>query len=333
MTTTLTAPVIRALDLGYGNTKFVTRSDAGGVLCRMFPSLAPMASATDIASGVLPKRDTVIIPVGEHRYEVGPDSILVQGRRTLLHSDYTQTEGYRALCVGALHYMAEPIIDMLVVGLPVSLHQLRSGTLIKALKGRHEVADGRAVEVRQVWVLPQPLGGFFSLLAESRDRALASQTNLIIDPGFMTTDWMVGVGPKPVDHRSGSHPVGMSAILRAAAQSLSTELGEHYDNLDALDRGIREGIFRVHGTPIDVSRHFDAARPQILEAIDAMLSSVGGLADIDNIILVGGGARVFLPLLQARFPSREFRTVEEPVFANVRGFQLAGEQRLARARG
>ena len=48
--------------------------------------------------------------------------------------------------------------------------------------------------------------------------------------------------------------------------------------------------------------------------------------DITNIILAGGGADFFLDVLESKFRNHEIITTKDPVFANVRGFQRAGQQ-------
>ena len=46
---------------------------------------------------------------------------------------------------------------------------------------------------------------------------------------------------------------------------------------------------------------------------------------LQNIILVGGGAFLFKKAVKAAFPKHRIHEVKEPLFANVRGFQLAGQ--------
>ena len=46
---------------------------------------------------------------------------------------------------------------------------------------------------------------------------------------------------------------------------------------------------------------------------------------LQNIILVGGGAFLFRKAVKAAFPRHRIHEVKEPMFANVRGFQLAGQ--------
>ena len=68
--------IVRALDVGYGNTKYSTVDTTGKICFKAFRSLAPVADATDISAGAMRKRDTVSISVGNISYEIGPDAEL-----------------------------------------------------------------------------------------------------------------------------------------------------------------------------------------------------------------------------------------------------------------
>ncbi len=46
---------------------------------------------------------------------------------------------------------------------------------------------------------------------------------------------------------------------------------------------------------------------------------------LQNIVLVGGGAFLFKKAVKAAFPKHRIHEVKEPMFANVRRFQLAGQ--------
>lgn len=66
-------PIVRAIDIGYGNTKFSTGHRPGEeITCKIFPSLAPQASSNgDLGAGTLSRRETVRILVNDVPYEVG----------------------------------------------------------------------------------------------------------------------------------------------------------------------------------------------------------------------------------------------------------------------
>lgn len=56
-----------------------------------------------------------------------------------------------------------------------------------------------------------------------------------------------------------------------------------------------------------------------------MMTKVGDSTDIDNILLAGGGAEFYRDLVAEKFPLHQIHITPDPVFANVRGFQFAGE--------
>lgn len=74
--------VIRAIDVGFGNTKFSWSLSLGGeVQCKVFPSIAPLAAAFDISGGVIGRRDTTVVLVDGNAYEIRPDVAKALGTR------------------------------------------------------------------------------------------------------------------------------------------------------------------------------------------------------------------------------------------------------------
>lgn len=45
---------------------------------------------------------------------------------------------------------------------------------------------------------------------------------------------------------------------------------------------------------------------------------------LKNIVLVGGGSSLFKKAIKQAFPRQRIQEVRDPLYANVRGFQLAG---------
>ena len=83
--------VARAIDVGYGNTKFVTLLQQESIQCGMFPSIAPQASTgPDLCGGLMQRRNTVIVEVDGVKYEVGKDARLAQdaSHGRILDPDY-----------------------------------------------------------------------------------------------------------------------------------------------------------------------------------------------------------------------------------------------------
>jgi plasmid segregation protein ParM len=321
--------VIRAIDIGYGTTKFVIDDHRS---CRAFPSVAAPARAQRARSGLLRERRTSQVWIDGHAYEVGPDAALFLSTVPVLHRDYVETPEYQALLYGALDAMQIARLDLLVTGLPVHLHASRWKRLREKLIGVHAISPGREIEVREAAVVIQPVGGFVAHNHERGEWASAAdRTYLLIDPGYFTFDWMVTRGLAEVPGLSGSVECSVSEFLKCIAESLSAALGDHYTNLRAIDEGLQTGRFRINGRPFDLTPHRAAAQEILSQAIRALLNNVASaMREVDEIVLVGGGAQYFRPVIQKTFPEHPVFVVNDPVTANVRGFQLIGETYMRR---
>lgn len=342
-----TRAVVRAIDVGYGNTKYVSHHQYGSeVECSLFPSIAPHASVgADLSSGVFQRRNTVVVDVNGVNYEVGKDARLAQdasyGR--ILDPAFSLTDSYMALVRGALFYMGQEEIDMLVVGLPVNTHDQYESELSKRLRGQHRIpkvvrnadqvlvpsAASVTVNVKDVRVVPQPIGAFFDYaISKNIYGRMRGEMNLIIDPGFYTLDWIVAHGVKVNNARSSAHPGGMSAILAAMAESIGKKLGAQISDVTTIDEALKNGTKpRFFGKEMDISEEIKLGKEKARQFVNVLANKVGNKGvDIDNIVIAGGGAHFFRDVIAEKFPNHHLEIVREPVFSNVRGFQLAGTQ-------
>jgi plasmid segregation protein ParM len=287
-------PVVRAIDVGYGNTKYTSL------------------------------------------YEVGKDAKLAQdathGR--ILDADYSMSDPHMALIRGALYYMGQQKIDLLVLGLPVNTFEKYHQALAKRAVGRHQIPSRSKdsatteVEVANCRVIPQPIGAFFDYASRNGtyDR-MRSQMNLLIDIGYYTLDWLVADGVKMINARSGAHNGGMSAVFRTMADAIGSHLGEQISDLSIIEDAIRMGTTpRFYGKEMDITEYIKLGKAKAEQFVSVLVNKVGSAIDISNIILAGGGAEFFRDVLAEKFPRHEIITTVEPVFANVRGFQRAGTQ-------
>ena len=322
-------PVIRAVDVGYGNTKFIRNIVNGVAEADHFPSIVNRPSVNKGSFQESP--DIYQVIVNGNRYEVGPgiDAALEGGVR-IMHENYIETEDYMALMYGALTQMDVDIIDLLVVGLPVDLMSSKRSLLEKRLVGTHRVGN-RDIQIKKANAVSQPLGGFLHYASQAKLlEELSSTRNLLIDPGFFTVDFLVSTGLREISGKSGSHPTGMSAYLKAVAKGISEDLSINYDNISHIDEGIRKGRFRLYGRDVDLTKYHQAALAEIMPAVDAISNKVGDGRSIDQIILVGGGAKIFLDPIKKLLPKHHVHCDEHSVVANVLGFQKIGEAWYAR---
>jgi plasmid segregation protein ParM len=135
--TSVPAPVVRSIDLGYGQVKYSCASPVGGspsVVLRHFPArVVPVISTIAQRGTALVGQAQVLTPeVQGAQYYVGAeiDSVAgtTAGRR--IESNYARTPQYDALMKGALAYMGEKYIDCLALGLAVSRYRAERQRLI-----------------------------------------------------------------------------------------------------------------------------------------------------------------------------------------------------------
>ena len=321
--------IVRAVDVGSGNTKFVTHASATDVRCASFPSIAYVSSGQNASWEQGERRRTVCIPIGDLFYEVGPDVALAADtfRARQLHDGYAESPEYLAFYRGALSLMKLSHIDLMVVGLPVALLAKRKASLEKAMTGEHDVGAGKTVTVAKVLAVAQPQGALVQFATENQKMdAIGREESLIIDPGARTFDWLVARGTRLVQKQSHSLNRGMSDVLRTLALEISKSTGVQFRNYDAIDLALRTGKpLMMFQKPYDLKRHLPIAENVAEQAVVGMLEWIEEPHRLQNIILVGGGAFLFRKAVKAAFPKHRIQEVKEPMFANVRGFQLAGQ--------
>lgn len=321
--------VVRPLDLGSGFAKYARLVD-GKLEFLSFPSLAPRHTGRDLSNALLGQRDTVVVNVEGTLYEVGPDSADLDSNDSTrnLSDSYIYSDQYKAVFYGALHYMGEPVIDLLVVGLPLTtIH--RANDLKALCVGEHKINDTTTVTVKDVLVLPQPMGGLYYCLSQAKQRPefefLDEETNLLVDPGYLTFDFLLTNGKKINDARSSAHPGGVSKVLRAICESLSNKFGVKYDNLTAADKAIARRRIKINGKTEDLLEHIRYAKPAIDGSVNYMRNIAGDGADIDNIIMFGGGQHIFARTLVNAYKDHTVYVLGDAQLATVKGFQAAGE--------
>ena len=324
---------VRAVDVGSGNTKFVTGVAGTEIRCASFPSVAYPSSGETPQWPASERRKTVCIPVGPLFYEVGPDVGLAADtfRAKQLHDEYTESPEYMALLRGALSMMKVPHIDLLIVGLPVALFTLKKAALEKAMVGIHQVGGGKTVMVAKAMAVAQPQGALVHYAAEHQKiETIGTEQSLVIDPGSRTFDWLVTRGMRLVQKQSHSINRAMSDVLRLLAAEISKDIGTPYRDYDAIDLALRTGKAPViFQKPYDMKKHLPLAESVAQQAVSTMRQWIETPESLQNIILVGGGAFLFKKAVKAAFPKHRIHEVKEPMFANVRGFQLAGQNYAA----
>jgi len=312
------------LDIGYSNLKVAFGEDepetvvlpAGAAPTERLPgSLRPGARAEGYRIQVDGK--TWATGIHPSRFEVWERS---------LHPDYASTSAYRALFHTALAISGRDIIDLLVTGLPSAQFEERKDSLEDSLRGRHQVAAKRSVEVKKVQVVPQPVGGFMAALsqAQSEDADLLTEGRvLVLDPGHFSFDWVLICDSELQKRSSGSSTEAMSAVLEEASVRIGEDFGGKLE-AERIEQALQEGkdYVRLFGNRIEIAPYLDQAAKEVIpvaaERMRASLRKLGG--DIDAVVLVGGGAKWWLPVASELFPKSRTIVPDNPLLANALGF-------------
>lgn len=328
--------IVRAIDVGFGNTKFTVSAsgDEGGIQTMSFPSIANPVRDDILASGLVDEVNTVKVSVEGSRFEVGFDSLISKSSTSapILHEEYIRQPQYMALVMGALHYMDVTTVDFLVLGLPVKMMHLAEELKAKVV-GVHKISESKTVTVKDCGVLAQPAGALSYFGLNSAPEMVAAMQNsklLLIDCGYFTVDWLLSLGfSKPDKVRSDSHNSGMSTVLNEVSKQMAQDLNiTGYSEFDDIDLGLRTGTAWVYGKQVDMTRYYPVVEQSSQNTINAIKNKVGDGRNIQFIMLSGGSSFAFLPALKQAFP-HEIIVIENSVFSNVIGFQLRGEMKFS----
>jgi plasmid segregation protein ParM len=321
--------IIRSIDTGYGDVKWVKSSKDGRIECDKFPSLAFSTQGSKPIDSMGTRRKTVVVQVGQSRYEVGPDVQYAADRFVArnYHDAYVDTDEYAALTAGAIALMRVPHIDVLALGLPVETYLAKRRHLESLMTRVHDVGRKEGVEVRRVLVFAQPHGAMFSVAAG--DKSLFEAMTLVIDVGSRTFDYLAVQAMKVFDAMSGSVNRGVSDIVRAIAEEVSADLGQPVRNLQPIEDALRRrSSLEVLGRTYPFSRFQPIVTKVAKQAVQQMLGSFSGPEQFRNVILVGGGATLYKAAVETYFNAHKIVVAKDPVFANCRGFQMLAERAL-----
>ena len=342
--------IIRAVEIGFGTLSFTKNVVDGVPSIETFSSVvAPVGSSGDLSGG-LATRNTVKVEVEGEFFEVGPDAHMLNDRKSsrTLNNRYIGTPQYQALFKGALLYIDEPVIDLLVLALPVNT--MNYAEELKAMMEKTHKVGGKEVVVKHVWVLCQPLAGFLcyaNQLGQAKFSQLAQSNVLCIDFGFSTADHLVNKGLKINYKRSGAQNMGMSAVLEEVAKTLKESEGfKHLDDLSLslIDEAFykHEGKLKISGRNYPfpkcqgkdcdgnlVNVEYDCAIPirQVATScLNEIRNNVGAGADIDLIVIMGGSHEQYLEAVKDNYPGHKIVIVAEPLIAVCKGMYFGGEQ-------
>lgn len=317
---------IVGLDIGYSNLK-VAYGDGPSPQLALAPSGAAPLERMPLRYDGLPLSGVLHVLVGSVEYAAGIRQDRAELWSRALHDDYTESAYYKALFHAGLMLSGYESVDMLVTGLPVHLHadNARVERLKSLMRGTHQVAGKRSVTVKNVKVVPQPIGGLLDYVAQSGEDIEDARV-LVVDPGFFSVDWVLVARNEFVRSASGSSTHATSVILEEAGKLIAHDFGAapRAEDMEEAIRSDKETI-TVLGRRVEYMPYVKEAAKVIAPLVaDAVKKSLRAMPMPDIVVLVGGGAGFYKDsILNAFDPVRVVMT-EGCVYSNARGFWHLG---------
>lgn len=329
-----------AMDVGYSQVKAV----AG------FPGCEPVELR--LPSGACPAEQ---LPVdGQGQPVVGKGCLLESGGEPwgallahghgeatsrILDHRYPESKAYYSNVLAAAMRLGVRDASCLVLGLPVEAFYGTGNAdrLRRKFLGRHEIGGGRSVSFAEVDVIPQPLGAYWQAMnrvAELRRFMDDDSRLLVVDPGCYSVDFVVIAGAAIRRTSSGSSLAATSAVLEGVRRELGAR-EQTTIRLERLEDALMSGSrwVRARGRMLDFSDALEVSArsvaDRLMKQLLASLRADGG--DVDAVLVAGGGAPVFAPMLREEFGTR-VHVLDEPAMANARGYFLWGNRRRGDAR-
>lgn len=119
------------------------------------------------------------------------------------------------------------------------------------------------------------------------------------------------------------------SVSTSIADALGGDALNNFSVMNRIDVALRnKSSFKFNGKEININEPPFAGYVQsaIKASVASMMKSIGSVSDIDNIILTGGGANLFLDEIKNSLPNREIAVDTDPVYSVVKGFLAMGEK-------
>lgn len=312
------------LDIGYGTLDGVCTNSDGSKKPFTFnmPSLVSesMADEFEVEGSVLRKRNIERVPVNDRFYNVGEDA---GDTIKELNDDYIHSDHYMALFLAGLQRFKQKRIDHLVTGLPVFQYTKLHEQLKAKLEGTHRIQNGQSVEVRQVSVVPQPLGSLIEHCVRKNVSNPRSLNVVVVDPGHYSFDWLVIRNGAAVLAQSGSLNEGVGHVLNVISELIAVERDGDSPSHTKIDAALqtRDQIVTMYGKPIRLKPYLNKAMQiQSDKAIRKMKNAIKNFQDIDTFILTGGGAELYAPYIKKHFAKHNIDVLTDALMANAQGY-------------
>lgn len=322
---------VLGMDIGYSNLKIAYGNNDDNCVVKVLPIGAGPSDLLPIKIlGEKTDDKSVYVYIDDQKWVVGVEPNRLQGWDRELHKDYPSTKSYKALYYASLLLSEQSQIDLLVTGLPVdqSLDLEYKNKLIESLKGTHQITPKVSVTVKDVMVIPQPVGAYLDVIKSysNNDDLLDVINNgktVVIDPGYFSVDWVVIDCGEVRYKSSGTSLKAMSVLIEEVNELIKADYGSS-PGKNKIEEAVRSGENQlyIHGSKVNITNYIELASKKVSEeALVAMRTSIRDLeSNVDTVIITGGGANSYRKAVENIFPNSRIVISDNPVAANATGF-------------
>ncbi len=322
--------MIIGFDGGFKDTKII-----GNNKIVKFPGYAIPTHESNFS---LNGHDRIIIEVDGQQFTCGNEAVRMGSTENLRTSKWISTPEYKALFLAAISELttASRINVQMVTGLPLADYQADRDALGDILTREHKFKragrNTQVVHVQEVRVIPQAWGCLLGELLDDKGRyahpELAKQRTAIIDCGGLTVNYLAVSGLSDLPQASESTERGAWAVVEAVRDYLKVHHNELYKTTPMhelmtciIDREIFDAGERVDLEPV-VAPILDSIGNEILN--QAKRNWGERAVQFRTILVCGGGAYLFGQRIMAGFERSGVVIVQEPEYANARGYYRFG---------
>lgn len=323
--------MIVAIDVGYSHTKGAT--DGRRVI---FPSVWGEVQQATFELDLSARDGYIQIETDEGQWFIGEAAIEQSWFASRKQDrDWITKPEYLALMLAAITELSSgtAISLQMITGLPVSYFADR-GAMVKLLRRVHQVRRagrrcGQRIEVSDVLVLPQGLAAVLSEALDERGKIrpgpVAEGRVGLLDVGGHTVNVASFVQLREVARQTASIDAGMWGPLTEIGKRVNAAFPGQALRGHAIVEAVVAGRIRHYGEDRDISGIArDVLRPFARQIVDEASQVWGSAAQLDVLLIAGGGAEVVGPVLLAEYPHA--RVITNPQWANVDGYVKFGRR-------
>ncbi|WP_234305591.1 ParM/StbA family protein [Diaphorobacter sp. J5-51] len=325
---------ILGIDIGYSNLKIAYGSTDGDVTTALRPAGAAPSDRFGSRFDGRAQDDFLHVLVDDQPFIAGVSSDRAEMWERSLHADYSKTPSYKALMHAGMLMSGMNEIDVLVTGLPVSQFNdpAKRAELEKKFVGKHQITPKRSVNVNQVKVLAQPVGGLLDYIEQQDEEKTGFLVDddarvLVVDPGFFSLDWVLVSNGQLQRQSSGTSLKASSVLLEQAARFIAEDYGAT-PSTESLENAVRnnKSSILIMGQRVQIELYIKKASEAMASVTaDAIQKSLRiESVSPDVVVMVGGGATFFEKAVREAFSKLKVVMPKDPVFSPARGFWLMG---------